>query len=107
MYGGYYFSKTYTYVTKRAAPLSTIRVLLPRDALLFYTNGGDWPPISDRAVVNGATRSVSLANCNSDLTGYAGGILVRHPVCVRLSIVADGPQTEQQRRVNVPLGKRC
>ena len=107
-YGGYYFSKTYTYVTKRAAPRTTIRVLDPKDALLFYTDGGTWTSghLSGRTVLEGASRSVSLANCNSDLTGYAGGILVRHPECVGLGILAHRQQAEQ-RRVNVPMGKPC
>lgn len=107
-YGGYYFSKSYIYVTKRAAPRTTIRILRPKDALLFYTDGGTWTSghLSGRTIVKGATHSVSLANCSSNLTGYAGGILVRHPECVRLSIVAHYQQAEQ-RRASVPMGKPC
>lgn len=109
-YGGYYFLKVYIYVTKSAAPRTIIRVLQPADVLLFYTDGGIWTSgqLSGQAVVKGATRSVSLANCDSDLTGYAGGILVRHPECVTLSIIAHpGQQAEQQRSVNVPMGRPC
>lgn len=108
-YGGYHFLKIYIYVTKRAAPRTTISILRPEDALLFYTSGAVWTSgqLSGRAMVKGATRSVSLANCNSNLTGYAGGILVQHPECVWLSIVAHHQQSEQQRRVSVPMGKPC
>ncbi|QGN32115.1 hypothetical protein [Microlunatus sp. Gsoil 973] len=105
--GEYTFFKTYTYVTPHATKTTTLRVLQPSTALLYYTDRQTWQNgPSDQEVLREAAHSVTLTRCGSDSTGYAGGILVHEPRCVTLDILQRG-KPPQHRRVKVPVGKPC
>lgn len=106
--GTYDGFKTYTYVTRSAAARTSIRIEAPDDGMLFYTSGSKWnSQLTDKQVIEGATRSVTLSGCRSDLAGYAGELLLRRPTCVRLLVVAHRPGTDVRRRLAVPMGKHC
>lgn len=104
--GKYTFFKDRVWVTEHAAQKTTLHVLKPADAKLYYTDGKTWSHgPSDRTFLRHATRLVTLAGCKSN-TAFAGGILVKKPRCVTLSVVAHGKKTAH-RHVKVPLGKHC
>jgi hypothetical protein len=106
--GTYDGFKTYTYVTRSAAARTTIRIVAPRDGLLFYTSGYVWSSgLADAEVLRDATRSVTLQNCRDKLQGYAGELLLKRPSCTRLLIVSHRRSTDIRQRLAIPMGKPC
>lgn len=105
----WYFYKTYTYVTKTAAPHTTLRLLAPKTARLAYVEGDVWTSghLTDRTILKAATQSVTLANCASNRSGYAGGILFQSPTCVRIQISADRDGTTRHREIQIPFDASC
>ena len=63
----------------------------PNDAYLYYTDSDTWQaPINDADMIRAATKSVSVARCDIDLTGYFGGILLASGGCVKIDVQGEG-----------------
>jgi len=106
--GAYDGFKTYTYVTGSAAARTSIHMEALKDGLLFYTSGSKWNnQLTDRQIVEGATRWVTLSSCRLQPAGYAGEFVLKGPACVRLFVVAHRPDTDMRRRLDVPMGEHC
>jgi hypothetical protein len=102
----YLFRKIFLYVSRNAAPRTTISVLQPADALLYYTDGSTWTSaLADATVIESARSTVTVANCNDDTTGYFGGILVASPTCVTLTVTTDPPSAVVPVRLPIPGGQ--
>ena len=89
-----------------AAPHTTIEVVDPPDARLFYTDGDTWQSaLPDADVINSSRTTVSVASCPDAMTGYFGGLLVTGPGCVTLEVRPDGASPST---IHVPAtGGRC
>lgn len=101
----YLASKAFVNVVA-AVPETTVRVIGPPDAWLYYTRYAIWTsgdPHSSH-VPNGISKEFILGSCpsGSGPAGYTGEILVADYSCVVLGISGDLPNDE--REVRLPVG---
>ena len=85
----YRFVTAFLYVTPQAAPLTTLSVVSPAAAWLYYTDFGTWTagrnPLA-APVPHGPSKQLQVAACpdRGTPTGYLGGVLLAGPACVTL-----------------------
>jgi hypothetical protein len=96
----YFVWKAFIAVSPDARPYRTVTVLTPASAALFYASPSHWGAVSNQPASAPPLRVVRFASCGTREAGYAGGILVRRPGCVRLSVT--GPET-RATSVTVPV----
>jgi hypothetical protein len=93
----YRFVKAFLYLTPQAAPLTTVTVVSPPDALLYYTAFGIWSAGNPFAptVPHGPSRQLRVGTCPDDgsPTGYTGGVLISGPACVTLRFARSDSRT--------------
>ena len=84
---------------------TTIRVISPNDAALYYTSWSVWnhsPRPSD--LVSTARRDVTVGGCRGLRTQmYPGGLVVGSPACVTIEVSSP----TARRKIMAPLGKKC
>jgi hypothetical protein len=85
--------KTALSVAPDAGPYRTVTVVTPASARLSYGSS-----------ILKASRSVRLPACGRRYALYVGGILVRHPACVTITVT--GPDGESDT-VSVPVLRSC
>jgi hypothetical protein len=101
-----FFEKVFLYVATSASPTTRMTVISPTDALLYYAPPETWQSvIPDADMIRDATKSVTVSRCDSDLTGYFGGILLSTGACVEIRVEGDGSGDEA--RVTLPLPGPC
>jgi hypothetical protein len=93
----YRFVAAFVYLTAQAAPWTTLRVVAPAGAWLYYTDFGTWTgggnPLA-APVPHGPSKQVEVAACpgRGSGTAYAGGLLLPAPGCVTLRFTrSDSP----------------
>ena len=105
------FWKTFLYVGPDAAPSTTVCIVSPGGARLFYTPSVVWepppgthtPPYDPTDITAGRT-SMAFASCLRQPTGYTGGVTTTERMCVTLSVEAQG---RAPRQVRLSLGVPC
>jgi hypothetical protein len=105
------FWKTFLYVGPDAAPWTTVRIVSPKAARLFYTPSVVWepppgthtPPYDPTDVTAGRT-AMTFGSCPRQPAGYTGGVTTTERMCVTLSVEAEG---RAPRQVRLALGVPC
>ena len=65
------FRKIFLYVSTTAARRTTLQVVTPPDARLFYTDDTTWmSKLPDSKMIELARQAVTVDSCSDDLTGY-------------------------------------
>ncbi|MEO5724947.1 MAG: hypothetical protein ABIQ39_05705 [Ilumatobacteraceae bacterium] len=101
-----FFEKVFLYVAASASPTTTMTVVSPTDALLYYATPETWQSvIPDADMLRDATKSVTVSRCDTDLTGYFGGVLLSTGACVEIKLEGDG--NADAARVLLPLPGPC
>ena len=78
----------------------------PTDAFLYYATPETWQSvIPDADMIRDAVKSVSVSRCDTDLTGYFGGILLSAGACVEIKV--EGDSGADAARVTLPLPGPC
>jgi hypothetical protein len=105
------FWKSFLYVGPDAAPWTTVRVVSPAMARLFFTPFDVWEPppgtskpAYDPTDVTAGRRSMAFGSCLRQPAGYTGGVTTVGRACVTLSVEAAG---RAPRQVRLALGERC
>lgn len=104
--------QTRTIVDPQAAPFTTITVdSHDNDALLFYTDAATWgtdgKQLTAEQILNNSAHKVTLQNCGSHRTAYAGMLLVTHPGCFILGITATGDPGARTGGIAVAANKEA
>jgi hypothetical protein len=105
------FWKAFLYVDPTAARWTTLRVVAPASAVLYYVpfrywspvNGGDRATLAEQDPAYGRA-SISVGSCSAQQVGYPGGLITIGPACVTVSVEARGRPAAQ---VRLPLGTDC
>lgn len=92
--------KSVLYATAQAGPHSTVTLISPASARMFYTDWSHWAGVQD---VPSTARSVTVASCSGQTVGYPGFLLVTGPTCLTYRITAAGNQKAENR--TVPIGR--
>jgi hypothetical protein len=101
-----FFEKVFLYVSTAASPTTRMTLISPTDAFLYYVDSDTWQSrISDAEMIRNATKSVTVSRCDTDLTGYFGGVLLALGACVEIKVQSDGSGDET--RVTLPLPGPC
>jgi hypothetical protein len=101
-----FFEKVFLYVSTSASSTTRMTLISPTDASLYYVDSETWQSrISDADMIRNATKSVTVSRCDTDLTGYFGGILLTSGACVEIKIQSGGSGDET--RVTLPLPGPC
>jgi hypothetical protein len=101
-----FFEKVFLYVDTSAAPTTQLTVTSPTDALLYYAPPETWQSvIPDADMIRDAVKSVTVSRCDTDLTGYFGGVLLSAGACVEIKVEREGGADEA--RVKLPLPGPC
>jgi hypothetical protein len=106
------FWKAFLYVGPRASHWTTMSVVAPASARIYYVPFLSWAPPAGRSSVRAlgtldpasGRRSITFEYCGRQPLGYPGGVTTIGPVCVTLKITAPG---RPPRAVRLPLGIRC
>jgi hypothetical protein len=105
------FWKTFLYVGPDAAPWTTVRVVSPAVARLFFTPFDVWEPprgtskpAYDPTDVTAGRRSMAFEACLRQPAGYTGGVTTVGRACLILSVEAAG---RAPRQVRLALGVPC
>ncbi len=104
------FWKGFLYVGPAAARWTTLTVIAPADARLYYVPFALWAPPDGQQQRLGAEdlsagrRSVAVEACGKQPLGYTGGITTLGPACVTLAVGVTGRRAE---RIVLPLGAPC
>lgn len=93
--------KSVLYATAQAGRHSTVTLISPASARMFYTDWSHWAGVQD---VPSTARSVSVAACSGQTVGYPGFLLVTGPTCLTYRITAAGNQKAESR--TVPIGRQ-
>jgi hypothetical protein len=103
--------KGFLYVGPQAARWTTLRIVTPVDARLYYVPFVLWAPPGgqpqgrlDPQNVFAGRRAVAVESCGRQPLGYTGGITTMGRACVTLTVEAAGRRAE---RVVLPLGAPC
>ena len=81
------FQKVFLYVSLDAAPQTRLTITDPPDAYLYYVPESTWQSRqTDAQVLSSLTKSVTVSRCESDFTGYFGGIVLGSGPCVTLRV---------------------
>lgn len=100
------FVKSPLMVSPSVKRSTTIRVISPEDAALYYTSWSVWnqqPSPSD--LVSTARRDVTVGGCSgTQAQMYPGGYVVGAPSCVTIEVTSP---TAQRKIIKAPLGKQC
>lgn len=101
----YRLLKAFAYVLPKPPTSVTLRVVSPQSGVrLYYAVGPTWASSTPRHIVTAASSTVTFMAC-SGLTGYTGGILIRHAACVTLAVSQAGKKPTLAR---VPIAPaRC
>jgi hypothetical protein len=93
----YRFVTAFLYLTPQSAPETSLSVMSPAGAWLYYTDFGTWSGGNPLAapVPHGPSKQVRVGACPGDgrPAGYPGGILVPGPTCVILRFVRSDART--------------
>lgn len=95
--------KSVLYVTPKSAPRTTITLVAPSSARLYYTSWRWWGGKSDAEVVRLSRTSITAASCDKGTVGYPGLLLVKGPTCVTVRVSATEGSNSERR--TVPIGK--
>jgi hypothetical protein len=105
------FWKGFLYVGPAASRWTTLMVVAPADARLYYVPFVLWAPPGGQQHqrlgaedLSAGRRSVAVEACGEQPLGYTGGITTLGAACVTLSVEAAGRRAE---RVVLPLGTPC
>ena len=95
----YRFVKAFLYVTPQAAPRTTLTVVSPAGAWLYYTDFGTWSggrnPLA-APVPHGPSKQVQVDACpDGGPTGYTGGVLLAAPACLTLRFTRSDTRTSR------------
>lgn len=101
----YRLLKAFAYVLAKPPTTVTLRVVSPESGVrLYYAAGPTWASSSPRHIVRSASSTVNFMAC-SGLTGYTGGLLIRHAACVTLAVSQAG---KKPTLAHVPIAPaRC
>ncbi len=80
------FVKVFIYVGADAAPQTTITIVQPSDARVWYVAASAWNGKIPSSIEADSGRSVTLDRCADAMDGYFGGILASAPECATLRI---------------------
>ena len=80
------FVKVFIYVGADAAAQTTITIVKPSDARVWYVDASAWNGKLPSSIEADSGRSVTLDRCADALDGYFGGILANAPTCATLRI---------------------
>lgn len=101
-----FFEKVFLYVSTPASATTRMTLIAPSDAYLYYTDSDTWQsPIDNADMIRAATKSVSVARCDTDLTGYFGGVLFASGGCVTIEVQGKG--SSAPLLVHLPLPGPC
>lgn len=100
-----FFEKVFVYVATSASATTRMTVISPTDALLYYAPPETWQSVIPAAVmIRDAVKSVTVSRCDSDLTGYFGGVLLSTGACVEIKVEGDDAAATS---VMLPLPGPC
>ena len=90
------FRKIFLYVAPGAAPVTTLQIISPATAALYYTDRVTWQSAAaDAQMLQAARSNVRIAACE-DVGGYFGGVLaLPNTACVLLGVT---PQEGKPRQ---------
>ena len=101
-----FFEKVFLYVSMSASLTTRMTLIAPADAYLYYTDSDTWQsPTDDATMIRTATKSVRLSRCDTDLTGYFGGVLLASGGCVEIEV--QGEASSESVAVRLPLPGPC
>ncbi len=100
------FEKVFLYVSTHASATTKLTLISPPDALLYYTDQDTWQAhIKDADLIRASTKTLTIARCDTDLTGYFGGVLLASGNCLQIELQGDSPADREV--VNLPLPGPC
>ncbi len=106
------FWKVFLYVSPDAAPSTTLRVVTPRSARLYYVPFVWWSSFGSEARTPALTlrdlrhgrQDITFGHCAGKVVGFPGGVQTLGAACVTLAVEAKGRPAE---RVSLALGSPC
>jgi hypothetical protein len=94
------------YVSMSASLTTRMTLIAPADAYLYYTDSDTRQSrIDDATIIRAATKSVSVSRCDTDLTGYFGGVLLASGGCIEIEVQGEG--SSEPVVVKLPLPGPC